>query len=126
MRKIVKVGVISRDAYQKRTIAIAKGEYKPEKNEPKIWFESLRSMSQVLGNENQELLRIIIEKHPRSLAELEQLSGRKKANLSRTLKTLERYGIVDLTQEENRLVPKVRATDFKVEFGLHYNAAFAS
>jgi len=126
MRKIVKVGVISRDAYQKRTIAIAKGEYKPGKNEPKIWFESLRSMSQVLGNENQELLRIIIEKHPRSLAELEQLSGRKKANLSRTLKTLERYGIVDLTQEKNRLVPKVRATDFKVEFGLHYNAVFAS
>jgi len=105
MRKIVKVGVISRDAYQKRTIAIAKGEYKPGKNEPKIWFESLRSMSQVLGNENQELLRIII---------------------ARTLKTLERYGIVDLTQEKNRLVPKVRATDFKVEFGLHYNAVFAS
>jgi predicted transcriptional regulator len=126
MRKVVKVGVISRDAYRKRTIAIAKGEYTPNKNEPKIWFESLRSMSQVLGNENQELLRIIIEKHPRSLAELEQLSGRKKANLSRTLKTLERYGIVNLTHEKNRLVPKVQATDFKVEFGLHYNEAFAA
>jgi len=61
-------------------------------------------MSQVLGYENQELLRIIVEKCPHPLAELEQLSGRKKANLSRTLKTLGRYGIVDLTHEKNRLL----------------------
>jgi len=53
---------------------------------------------------------------------LEQLTGRKKANLSRTLKTLERYGVVALGKDKNRLVPKVRATDFKVEFGLHYSA----
>jgi len=83
MRKVVKVGIISREDYRKRTIAIARGEYTPRKSEPKIWFESLRSMAQVLGSKNQELLLIIMENNPRSLAELEQLTGRKKANLGR-------------------------------------------
>jgi len=126
MHKIVKVGIISREGYRKRTIAIAEGEYTPRTDEPKIWFESLQSMSQVLGNENQKLLRVILEKKPRSLAELEQLTGRKKGNLSRTLKTLERYGVVALDKDKNRLIPKVRATDFKVEFGLHYSAPLAA
>jgi len=126
MRKVVTIGIISRKDYRQRTIAIAKGEYVPRKNEPKIWFESLKSMSQVLGNENQALLRIILEQKPHSLGELEQLSGRRKANLSRTLKTLERYGIVSLDREKNRIVPKVHATDFKVEFGLHYSAPLAA
>ena len=118
--KVVKVGIISKDDYRKRTIAIAKGEYKPKKNEPKIWFESLSSMAQILGSDNQKLLKLIIDHQPRSLAELERISSRKKSNLSRTLKTLERYGIVSLSKDNGKLIPKVEATDFKVQFGLHY------
>ncbi|RLA82553.1 MAG: transcriptional regulator, partial [Epsilonproteobacteria bacterium] len=53
-----------------------------------------------------------------SLKELEELTGRAKSNLSRTLKTLERYGIVELHKENNSLVAKVKATNFQVEFGL--------
>ncbi len=113
------VGIIQKDEFIKRTIAIAKGQYKPKKNEPKIWFESLKSMAQVLSNENQELLRIIIKHKPSSLSELEALSHRKKPNLSRTLKTLAKYGIVELSKVKGRLVPRVKATDFKIEFGLH-------
>ena len=30
------IGIISREDYMKRTIAIAKGEYKPKHNEPKF------------------------------------------------------------------------------------------
>jgi len=124
--KVMKVGIISREDYAKRTIAIAKGEYKPRRDEPKIWFESLSSMSQVLSSDNQNLLKVIIEYKPRSLAELEKLSDRKKSNLSRTLKTLEKYGIVELPKKEGKLVPKVMATDFKVEFGLHYSKPIQS
>jgi len=120
--KVLRVGIISKGEYRKRTIALAKGKYKPRKDEPKIWFESVKSMAQVLSSENQELLRLILEKKPHSLADLENLSGRKKANLSRTLKTLERYGVVVLKKEKNRIVPVVKATDFKVEFGLHYSS----
>ena len=119
--KVMKVGILSKKDYIKRTIAIAKGDYKPRRDEPKIWFESLSSMSQVLSSDNQNLLKIIIEHKPRSLAELEKLSDRKKSNLSRTLKTLERYGIVELPKLQGKLVPKVIATDFKVEFGLNYS-----
>jgi len=43
-KKILKIGIISRDDYKKRTIAIARGEYKPRKDEPKVWGKmSLKS-----------------------------------------------------------------------------------
>jgi len=121
--KILYVGIMNKADYIKRTISIAKGEYKPKADEPKVWFESIKSLAQILSNENQDLLKIIDEKHPRSLTELEVLSGRKKSNLSRTLKTLERYGIVELHKEKNNLIPTVQATDFRVEFGLGTSAA---
>ena len=116
--KTIKVGIMPMDEYKARTIAIAKGEYTPKKDEPKVWFESLKSMAQILCNENQQLLKVILEKKPQSLAELEELTGRAKSNLSRTLKTLQRYGIVKLNKIKNTIVPEVQATDFKVEFGL--------
>ena len=119
--KVMKIGIISRENYAKRTVAVAKGQYKPRSDEPKIWFETLKSMSQILSNENQNLLKLIIDHKPRSLTELEKISHRKKSNLSRTLRTLERYGIVELPMSKGRLVPKVIATDFKVEFGLNYS-----
>ena len=34
--KTLKVGIASREAYKKRTLAIAKGEYIPAKDEPKF------------------------------------------------------------------------------------------
>ncbi|MCK9373553.1 MAG: MarR family transcriptional regulator [Sulfuricurvum sp.] len=115
--KMLYVGILSKADYIKRTIAIAKGEYKPKEDEPKVWFESIKSLAQVLSNENQELLKTIAEKNPQSLTELEEMTGRKKSNLSRTLKTLERYGIVVLEKDKNMVIPKVQATDFRVEFG---------
>jgi predicted transcriptional regulator len=120
--RVLNVGVISAEDYKKRTIAIAKGKYRPRKDEPKVWFESIKSMSQVLSSDNQELLKLIIIHHPSSLAELEKISHRKKSNLSRTLRTLERYGIVELPKVDGKIAPKVKATDFKVLFGINYSA----
>ncbi|GAB6096427.1 helix-turn-helix domain-containing protein [Desulfatiferula olefinivorans] len=113
--KIMKIGIMSKDAYRKRTIAIAKGEYKTRKDEPKVWFESMESLGQVLSGQNQQLLKLIRDHHPASLVELEALSGRKKSNLSRTLKTLSNYGIVDLIKDKGMVRPVVNATDFRVE-----------
>ena len=42
--KVMKIGIMSREDYKHRTIAIARGEYKPRKNEPKVWFESMESL----------------------------------------------------------------------------------
>ena len=115
--KTIRVGTMSREEYKQRTIDIAKGLYAPKANEPKIWFESMKSMAQILSNENQSLLKTILDNKPQSLKELEELTGRAKSNLSRTLKTLERYGIVELYKSNNALVAKVKATHFKVGFG---------
>ncbi len=120
--RVMKIGIISKEDYIKRTLAIAKGEYKPRKGEPKVWFESTKSMSQILSAENQELMRIIINNNPHSITELEEITNRKKSNLSRTLKTLEKYGIVELRKIKGKVMPKVKATDFRVEFGLNYSS----
>jgi len=122
MKKVLNIGIMSRKEYMARTIAIAKGEYVPKPNEPKIWFESTKSMAEVLSNDNRELLTLIYNKKPESLKDLEALSGRKSSNLSRTLKTMERFGIVTLVKEKKHLKPIVNATDVKVEFGLTHLA----
>ena len=118
-KKVIRVGIMSREEYKKRTIEIARGEHKPKKGEAKIWFESLQSMAQVLSKENQQLLSIIQEQKPTSLKDLAAVTGRKRSNLSRTLKTMSRYGIVDLVKQERNVMPIVKATDFRVEFGLN-------
>jgi predicted transcriptional regulator len=124
--KVMKVGIMPRHDYIKRTLAIAKGEYIPREDEPKIWFESIQSLAQVLSTDNQKLLRTIIQHEPRSITQLESLTRRTKSNLSRTLKTMERYGIVELRKEKNRISPKVKATDFNVEFGLNYSSPLSN
>jgi predicted transcriptional regulator len=67
---------------------------------------------------SQKLLQLILEEQPQSLKELEVLSGRSASNLSRTLKTMARYGIVELEKKQRRIVPRVKASDFRVEFGI--------
>ena len=117
-KNIMKIGILSKQDYRKRTIAIAKGEYKSRKDEPKVWFESMESLGQILSGQNQQLLRFIRDSHPNSLTELEKISGRKKSNLSRTLRTLSNYGIVDLVREKGAVRPVVKATEFMVELSL--------
>lgn len=65
------VGIIARENYKIRTISIAQGKYIPRKEEPKIWFESIQSMAQVLSSENQKLFALIVENKPQSITELE-------------------------------------------------------
>lgn len=117
-KKVIKCGIISRKEFMKRTIAIAKGEYKPKRGEPKVWFESLQTMAQVLSNENQKLLSTIIERKPKSIKALAEATGRKSSNVSRTLNKMRQYGLVDFKVKRGAKIPIVKFTDFKVEFGL--------
>ncbi|MFA5027486.1 MAG: transcriptional regulator [Candidatus Methylomirabilota bacterium] len=124
--KVMRVGIMSREAYRARTLAIARGTYRPKRDEPKIWFESIRSLAQILSSENQNLLRIIVERKPNSLKELEAVTGRKSSNLSRTLRLMARHGIVELAKIDRTVRPIVKATDFHVEFGLSRHSANAA
>jgi predicted transcriptional regulator len=106
--KVLRVGIASYADMKARTMAIARGELKPSPGDPKVWFPSTESLVKVLSDRNRLLLATIRKSGPKSLSELAQLTGRKKSNLSRTLKTMERYGIVTLRREaRGRLVPRV-------------------
>jgi predicted transcriptional regulator len=112
------IGIKSIDDFKEYTMAIARGEHKPAHNEPKIWFDSIESMAQVLSTKNRELLRIIRDEKPQSLAELAKSTGRQRSNLSRTLRKMEQYGIVALTKEAKTIKPSVVVDNFEARFGV--------
>ena len=106
--RTLRVGIGSYEEMKARTLAIASGKYRPVAGEPKVWFTSAESFARVLSDRNRALLGIIAESDPESLARLAELSGRKKSNLSRTLKTMERYGFVQLSRgARGSIIPKV-------------------
>ena len=112
----LKVGIATLDQYKARTLAIARGEHTPAPDEPKVWFQSVETMSQVLSDRNRALLALILKTQPQSLQELAEASGRAKSNLSRTLRTMERYGLVHFEQGPGRqLAPRVNYSGVALE-----------
>ena len=106
--KTLRVGIASYEQMKARTIAIARGKYRPAAGEPKVWFTSTESFARVLSDRNRALLGIIAESTPESLTRLAEMTGRKKSNLSRTLKTMERYGFVQLSRgARGSVIPRV-------------------
>jgi predicted transcriptional regulator len=106
--RTLKIGIAPYQTIKKRTLAIVRGEYKPSTDEPKVWFSSIESMARVLSTNNRLLLEIIAKSNPPSLTALAEMSKRKKSNLSRTLKTMERFGLVRLSKDgHGHVVPKV-------------------
>ena len=123
MSKMMKIGIMPKEAYRARLLAIAKGHYTPVRGEPKIWFESFQAAAQLLSNENIELLRLMAKEEPGSIKELSDLSGRKDNNLSRTLKSLEKHNIVRLEKMANNCKkPIPLATSFCFENREQYYA----
>jgi predicted transcriptional regulator len=113
---ILRVGIAPYEAIRERTLSIARGDYKPAPSEPKIWFSSMESLAQVLSTRNKLLLELIAQTKPQSMTELAQLSGRHKSNLSRTLKTMEHYGLVKLSrQKSGEIRPQVTFDHLRVD-----------
>jgi len=112
--KAIRIGIMSQEKIRERMLDIAKGVYKPEPSDPKIWFTSMRSLAEVLSDENRALLHVIKDIKPNSIKELSEVTGRKPSNLSRTLKTLENYGIVELIKESKQVKPVVNTVSFEI------------
>jgi predicted transcriptional regulator len=108
------IGILSQEKMRERVLAIAKGEYQPTPSEPKIWFTSMRSLAEVLSDDNRALLKIIQDTHPESISSLAVITGRKPSNLSRTLKTMSNYGLVEMRREKNQVRPIAVATEFQI------------
>ncbi|MCG2586273.1 transcriptional regulator [Massilia sp. TS11] len=114
MRKTITIGIMSQEAIRARVLAIARGDYRPQPKEPKIWFTSMKSLAEVLSDENRRLLHIIMQTKPESISALAEQTGRKPSNLSRTLKTMSNYGIIELRRERNLVRPIAKATEFRI------------
>ena len=120
--KTLKIGIAGYDRMKARTMAIARGEHKPARGEPTVWFTSIESFAKILSERNRELLEMIAREKPDSLSELAELAGRSKSNLSRTLRTMSRYGLVELTEgERGTLVPKVPYDQVRLDVSLTSN-----
>ncbi len=112
----LKIGIMPREQFQRRVVDIAIGRVEVKHGEPKIWFNSMKSLSEVLSDHNVRLLKLIDEHQPETLAELAEISGRKPGNLGRTLKTMEKYGIVELQKYDSRKIrPVAKATEFDIQ-----------
>lgn len=119
------IGVMPEEHIRQRMLAIAKGEYQPEPDEPRVWFTSINALAQVLSNENIALLRLIDEHKPESITELAEMSGRKKSNLSVTLKTLSSRGFVRLEKQGSGVKPIALFTDFDIQVNQQLTIKFS-
>jgi len=108
------VGILPQEQMRARVRSIAAGGYKPAPDEPKIWFTSLTTLAAVLSDDNRALLKIIRDREPASIATLAELCGQRPGRLSRALKLLSNYGMVELKRERGRIRPIVYASEFLI------------
>ncbi len=119
----LKVGIASYEAFKDRTMAIARGDMKPPADAPKVWFTSIESFAKVLSEKNRALLALIDETNPASMNELAEKTGRARSNLSRTLRTMERYGLVRFEKGAGRVrAPRVVYSDIVLDVPLRKDA----
>jgi predicted transcriptional regulator len=84
------------------------------RDEPRLWFPSLKSAAEILDR-NKDLIRIIAEEHPESVKELARISGRAESNVSRSLKRLEACGIVRMVKTGKARRPEAIVRDFEIQ-----------
>lgn len=113
--KTLHIGIASPAYVERRMLEIAHGG-KLRPGEPKVWMSSFESLAKVLSDKNMALLLTIRNSRPQSVTELARLSGRAVSNLSRTLHSMERLGLVKFEEASGgRKVPTAIFTKVKLE-----------
>ncbi|MEO8926187.1 MAG: helix-turn-helix domain-containing protein [Caulobacteraceae bacterium] len=108
-------------AFKSDLIAAAKGAGAPA-GAGGLVVESAEALMRLLTPDNRELLRIIRDERPASVAALARLTHRAEPNLARTLGKLEAAGLVAFRQVGRRRAPMSLARAFSVHvdpFGLN-------
>lgn len=90
---------------RKEMKAVARGERLAPKGAGGTTFDSVDALMRLLTPQNRELLAIIRDRKPQSIAELAELTGRAQPNLTRTLGKLAAIGFVRLKTVDRRKVP---------------------
>jgi predicted transcriptional regulator len=60
----LRIGIADYEEMKTRTLAIAAGQRKRKRGEPKVWFTSMESVSRVLSHRNRALLELIARAEP--------------------------------------------------------------
>ncbi|HIJ37327.1 MAG TPA: MarR family transcriptional regulator [Rhodospirillaceae bacterium] len=95
--------------------SVARGEKPSPVDAAHASFNSIDALVRMLTPENRQLLALIRDRKPTSVAELVQWSGRAQPNLTRTLAKLEAAGFVTMTSDGRRKIPRVCITKILVE-----------
>ncbi len=82
----------------------ARAGKKPSRPLRGIYFTSLESVRRLLSDKRMALLRLVRERHPRSIYELAKISGRNFKNVHADVALLKKYGLL-------RLPPRKRLFD---------------
>jgi predicted transcriptional regulator len=107
MMKTLRIGIGSAADVKAYKAALARRRLWGMAGEPESWVSSAQSLGK-LRDENWPLLREIRRRPPRSMSELAGRTGRSLPNLSRTLKSLESYGLVSIEPDDGlRKRPRV-------------------
>ena len=112
--KTIKIGVMPEKKFRLYMLDIAAGRTVPKRGSPKIWFHSMKSLAEVLSDNNRALLKIIADKEPETIKELAEISGRQPSNLGRTLKTFEHYGFIKMVKKSRSKKPIAKAINFDI------------
>ena len=95
--------------------AVARGERPAPANAGRPSFNSVRAVVRLLTPENRQLLALIRDRKPQSVAELVTLTGRAQPNLTRTLAKLEAAGFITMKTVGRRRTPSVAVRKIVVE-----------
>jgi predicted transcriptional regulator len=99
---------------RREMMAVARGAKPAPKDAGGISFDSVEALLRLLTPRNRELLAVIRDKKPQSIAELAQLTGRAPSNLTRTLGKLEAIGFVRFKTVERRKVPTAAIRSLRI------------
>jgi predicted transcriptional regulator len=115
MRKL-NFGIASVAEQKARSLAIAAGTRQRAEHEPNVWFPSATAALRVLSDENMALLRFIREEQPESVSQVAQAMGKPAPNVSRSLHTMELFGLIRLVKRGRTVKPEALADRISLDF----------
>ena len=95
--------------------AVARGERSAPADAGKPSFNSVDAVVRLLTPENRQLLALIRDRKPQSVAELVEMSGRAQPNLTRTLAKMASAGFITMKAVGRRKAPIVAVKKIVVE-----------
>lgn len=113
-RRILHIGIASKEYIHRRMLAIARGKERQLPNDPRVWFTSWEALARVFSKQNMMLIEILREKTPESITALASEMGREKTNVARSLRVLEQFEIIEYEEGEGgRRAPRLKYDDFQ-------------